>query len=391
MPQTNEASEKNTIIKFSADLLTGSIESLLITVFTLVCKLFLKEYKDILPEISEVWICFLITVVVLFCLYFLMEYHVLEIKYLNYGCMLFLYTGFFLALVQFLEILVLLNQKNSETIFLKCVKNEALLFFAVWDIGVLYVFFHKKYLESNKKDYVEDTEAIIKEVVAGETDGFVQKVEAYSNNVAEVLKKRDFDTAVTSTIIPFSYNTSNKTIKTYLIANASYPEYTWMFPGGHVVFSEGQSPETIAKARAKDEANLDVEIMDICDAWSNVSLNQDPVDNMTVFKSAHFLYLFKLDKNAKCYEEKGHEYHMDEVYIAEVCKAEPVTGNQKRVSVILNQDLSDIDMIKVACYSAVQKYYKTHNIESTKQKNVPAYVETMLYNGFITYKKLKGI
>lgn len=79
------------------------------------------------------------------------------------------------------------------------------------------------------------------------------------------------------------------------------------------------------------------------------------------------------------------------VYIAEVNKEERVTGNQKRITITLSANITSLDEINNKCHMATREYYRKHSVKNTERKNVPDYVETMLYNAFVAYKKSKGI
>lgn len=387
----DESSGSNGKIEFREDVICGLIETISLPFFSILAKYFWQEYNEIFPEIKMICICLLVTLVAFFILYFMIEYSMVKVKWLNYGCMILLYLMLFVMLLRFMTILVILNQNSEEEMLLVAIRNEVFLFLITWDIGILYIFFHKKYIESCNENNIVRTEKSISKVITKESKDVVKKVEAYSSNIEEVLKKMDFDTAVTSTIIPFSYDPKKGEIKTYLIANYSYPEYTWMFPGGHVAFSEDQSPGTIAVSRAKDEANLIVSITDVNDTFAGLALEDNQVSNMTIFEPPHFLYLFKLDERAKCFKDKGHEYHLDVVYIAEVNKEERVTGNQKRITITLSANITSLDEINNKCHMATREYYRKHSVKNAERKNVPDYVETMLYNAFVAYKKSKGI
>lgn len=366
------------------------IASVLMSIITALANYFWGEYGYIFPDFKTMIIYFLITVALLCVIYVLVRANDSWAKISQHILMAVICILVFVLMLRFMTILFLLKSGSNNDDFLYVIKNATLIIFELGNIGILYIFTHRLYLQIQKKEVSKETKDNIAASVSTKIEDVVEEVKSYSSNVNEILKKMDFDTAVTSTVIPFSIN-KNGTIRTYLIANSSYPEFTWMFPGGHVLFSEEQSPETIAVSRAKDEANLTVSILDINGTFDVLSLHDNQVSNMTIFKPPHFLYLFKLDEKTKCYNDKGHEFHMDIVYIAEVNKEEKVTVDQKRVVITLSPNITNLDEINQACHAATHEYYRRNRVKSADQKSVPDYVETMLYNAFVAYKKYNNI
>lgn len=365
------------------------LASIIMMAITTIVKYFLQEYSQILPELQSMIICMLVFLALIYLEYIWVKHNKKNGEILPYISGTILGFGVFVSLLHFMTLLYLLNIEDKTDVFLSALKNETLFFFIIGNLVILYVFSHKLKIQIREVEFLNKTDKIVTNAMKAETDGIARDMKMYIDNVDEMLKKMDFDTAVTSTVIPFWER--NGVIKTYLIANSSYPEYTWMFPGGHVLFGEDQSPETIAVSRAKDEANLTVSIVDINSVFEFLSLDDNQVSNMTIFKPPHFLYLFKLDDKTKCYNDKGHEYHMDAVYVAEINKEEKPTGDQKRITITLSHTVENLNDINQACHSATYNYYRKNNVNNSERKSVPDYVETMLYNAFIAYKKYKNL
>lgn len=355
-----------------------------------VFKYFSKEYSHIFPDLKTLIICSIVFIGLLVLAYIGSGYSEIIGMLLPSISTFTLGVGVFVLLLRLMTLIYILTQETKDaSACVAALKSETLLIFIVGYLGILHIFSRKLSMQIQKEEFAKEANSIVTNAVAIKIEDITKDVKSYSNNVGELLKKMDFDTAVTSTVIPFWEK--NGSIKTYLIANSSYPKYTWMFPGGHVLFNEEQSPETIAISRAKDEANLTVSILDINSTFDILSADDDQVSNMTVFKPPHFLYLFKLDEKTKCYRDKGHEYHIDVVYVAEVNKEEKQIGDQKRIPVTLSANTSNIDEVNQACHAATRNYYRKNNVKNSERNDVPDYVETMLYNAFMAYKKYKKL
>ena len=212
-----------------------------------------------------------------------------------------------------------------------------------------------------------------------------ERIEKVSSEFQKIRSIKGMNSAMTSTIIPFK-RLANNEIKTYLIANKAYPEYTWMFPGGHVYFEEQNTPERVAKERARNEAGLDTEIVDIYNSF-DIREPEEPllIDNMNVFYPPHYLNLFKLDKSAKCYNSFGHEYHIDVVYVAEIKKIN-TDGKCKRIEITLPSDCRSKEDIKTVCLTRIANYYTRNRISQDKQHYELDYVIEMLFWAINDYR-----
>ena len=293
----------------------------------------------------------------------------------------------FVILLKMCELNNVVEPKAFDVIYntiTHSVKRESLLVILLCLLIVMYVWVNRRY---NILDNANKKEIINREITDKTTimsSDIISSFDSFSETIGGLMKKLEFNTAMTSTIIPFFIDRKNDTFYTYLITNTSYPEYTWMFPGGHIKFDESESPESVAKLRAKDEAGLDVALVDLYNSFDLLSEDEteNRVSNMTVFNPPHYLYLFKLDKNAKCFEEKGHEYHIDAVYVGKVDQENSIKGANHRVYIPLPLKLASPEEVSQACYKAIRAYYKKYRVKSAEQRNIPDYVEKMLYAAY---------
>lgn len=299
------------------------------------------------------------------------------------------------SLVCFIHLLLIILEKasldgNLYSDLEKYVQTEVLLVFLLCYMVIVYITINAKYLYFRNKDEKSNIENKLTENSSAMSSEIIGEFNAFSESIKDLLKKTEFDTAMTSTIIPFKIEKDKGIVKAYLITNNSYPDYTWMFPGGHIIFAENQSPESVAKSRAKDEAALDVTLVDLYDSYDLVSDIdiENQVSNMTIFNPPHYLYLFKLDDKAKCYNEKGHKYHIDAVYVGIIDKINSLNNDQHRLYIPLPIKLATSDEVNQACYKAVHSYYMKYHVKSAEQRNIPDYVEKMLYAAYkdlVTY------
>lgn len=186
--------------------------------------------------------------------------------------------------------------------------------------------------------------------------------------------------AITGTCIPF-HNNDNGTLTTYLISNNAYANKEWMFPGGHA-FTENDTPtpEIVAVNKALEEAGLNVKLCE--NAYGNVKDGE--IFSRT--NHPHATYIFKLNSRVKCYEKKGHKYHYDCVYIAEIESIDTGSPSSEReafsfpISVKEKKDMSGL--IGTWMNSHKNVTYDTNSIE---------YISTMLFDALVEYKKIKNI
>lgn len=199
-----------------------------------------------------------------------------------------------------------------------------------------------------------------------------------SKEFEDALTKKDNDTAITATIIPFK--TENNYLYTYLMDNvASYKSFSWMFAGGHVKFAENEAPDAIAVSRAKTELGLKVKIL-------NAPVVQDEmVDNMMVIVRPNYVYRF-FNSDAKCYLEHGHEYHLDLVYLGEI--ETTLDGNilHKCIEIKIPFDKKyDKGFVVSKCNEAKNFFYRCSRVKQKDQRNIPDYIFNMLYAAYSDY------
>lgn len=203
-------------------------------------------------------------------------------------------------------------------------------------------------------------------------------LELRSNEFNKALKKKDNDTAITATIIPFKVE--NNFLITYLMDNvASYKSYSWMFAGGHVKSAENEAPDAIAVSRAKTELGLTVKIL-------NAPVVQDEmIDNMMAIVRPNYVYRFH-NRDAKCFSEHGHEYHMDLVYLGEIQAVNDENILHKCVEIKIPFDKKyDQSFLIAKCNEAKNSYYRSSRVRQKAQRNIPDYVFNMLFAAYNDY------
>lgn len=391
MNMQNEIDERS-IVPAPKDIVASIIATVLICGFNILVKFF-TNFGAVLPDTLLLILCGFVAIISLIAFNFLFGKYGLKYgQLLQYTVLIAIVgVGFIIALNLFAVLLdcceLVQGVEAYEKIYSSInsnIKNEMLFVTILCLLIVVYIWLHKRYvmLENAKKK--ELIESDITTEATKMSSHIISSFESFSVTVNDLLKKLEFDTAVTSTIIPFSIDKERGILKTYLITNSSYPDYTWMFPGGHVKFGENESPESVAKSRAKDEAGLDVSLVDLYHSFDLLSEdeNENIISNMTVFNPPHYLYLFKLDKSARCFEEKGHEYHIDAVYVGKVEKSGTNKGANHRLYIPLPLKLVSPEEINQACYKALHSYYLKYCVKNSEQKNIPDYVEKMLYAAY---------
>lgn len=393
MNSQSDENEKN-IMPAPKDIVASIVASILICVFNILAKYF-TEFGSVLPDTLLLVSCGSAAIIVIFALNFILNKYGLEYALkLKYIVLIAIIGVAFVASINLFVILLKMCELNNvakpETydaiynIITNSLKKESLLIITLCLLIIMYVWIHRRYVildVANKKEILNQ-EIINKTTMM--SSQIISSFDSFSETIGGLMKKLEFNTAMTSTIIPFFIDKKKGILQTYLITNTSYPEYTWMFPGGHIKFDESESPESIAKLRAKDEAGLDVALVDLYNSFDLLSEDEteNRVSNMTVFNPPHYLYLFKLDKNAKCFEEKGHEYHIDAVYVGKVDKENSIKGANHRVYIPLPLELASSEEVSQACYRAIRSYYRKYRVKSVEQRNIPEYVEKMLYAAY---------
>lgn len=234
-------------------------------------------------------------------------------------------------------------------------------------------------LGSTIKNESENKFTALEEFVADEGRRNNKDIVDSFTNIVKKLTTTSF--AITCTTIPVKIE--GNTVKFFMITNTSYPDYTWMFPGGHINFEETENPDVIAISKAQIEAGLEVELIDVYNSFDlGLEEGNNTVDNMIVFNPPHYLNRFVLDENVKCYKEKGHKYHLDLVYITKIKTFLPLQGAARRICVELplnpSKEVNIEELIEQECNLALTNYYTRNNVRSIRRKFLDNYVLKML-------------
>ncbi len=198
-------------------------------------------------------------------------------------------------------------------------------------------------------------------------------------------------TAVTGTCIPFKYDEKKNVIVTYLIRNEAYKsKECWMFPGGHtfMVDDRPQSPEEVAKKKAKSEAHLVVETIDLYKCF-NSAVDED---NFQTYKPPHYSYLFRQNESADCFKQHNHWFHYDAVYVCEI--KEDLLINDREDNHPQTRDLTSGRPFR--CIIELPNYTPTYmstkaavtsalRIINFEEESVGEYVIKMLYEAYKDY------
>ena len=215
-----------------------------------------------------------------------------------------------------------------------------------------------------------------------------------------ILKEREREsepiTAVTGTCIPFKYDKAANSIITYLINNTAYQSDNeeerpcrLMFPGGHAFMHDNDnSPESVAIAKARSEAGLEVRPIDLYksfDLFAETDTDSQEAyqfsEQLLVYNPPHYSYRFTQNEAARCFVKYHHEFHYDAVYVCEILEElEEAQCTKKRVRIEL--PFSDLTFSQI-------KDYLDEGINQLRYLNdsYGDYIIKMLYEAFRDYKR----
>ena len=387
-------------------IITSLIASFIYGGFIVILGL-LKDYRDIIPNFSWIILIITLTMVAIFFIRFDLQKRsikAIETVYIIVSSLLYLTVLLFVVHNIFLLssiMLQIINHAESKTMYnqgslLTNYRIASFIAMSGCSISVIRLYLSFE-IRSDKRKAIYNDQSILDslnslaksiEDSSNQKDTeMVKKIDEISEEFQRLRRIKGMNSAMTSTIIPFQRH-KNDTISTYLIANNAYPDYTWMFPGGHVYFEEHLTPESVAKSRTYDEAGIETTIVDIYNSFDVRETEELKVDNMTVFYPPHYLNLFRLDDKARCYREYGHEYHIDAVYVAEISSVNIKGGNSKRIEISLPKRKIQRDELKAKCIDTLLKYYNLNKVMPEKRKyEIEDYVIEMLYCAFNDYVK----
>lgn len=214
-------------------------------------------------------------------------------------------------------------------------------------------------------------------------------------NTLRQLSANQPNTAVTGTCIPFFYDSAKNEIVTYLVLNSAYKgNNRLMFPGGHA-FSNDESPEAVAVAKALSEAGLIVKTVDLYKSFDMSSRSEKQITKeFTVYRPPHYTYLFKQSTEAKCYA-KNHLFHYDAVYVSEILEVESsLKCSQERIQIRLPNKPLTVPKIR----DEIKNQLHSCNEEKAKAKE-PAihagdYLVQMLFEAhrdYVRYLAARGV
>lgn len=150
---------------------------------------------------------------------------------------------------------------------------------------------------------------------------YLLKINNSCNRIYEGQKREHV--GFSTTCIPLKRHDDGK-FSTYLIKNKSQVSQ-WMAPGGHVMFeSQNVGPDIVAKQKAKDEAGLEVEILESAHEKSFYS----KVNGCMPLIPPHAAYKLVISSEANCAKELGHKSHVDFHYVGEVINDPQINPNQ---------------------------------------------------------------
>lgn len=227
----------------------------------------------------------------------------------------------------------------------------------------------------------------------------ISLIKSTVDSIKDTIKVFDSTTAeysVTGTCIPFEYDAERKKVRTYLIFNEAYDADKWMFPGGHAFSSDEVSPTSIAILKAKEEAGLEVKILDLYHSYDILPINdQEYAEYFSILDPPHYTYLFKLSPNVRCYNKRGHRYHYDVVYVATIEKVLSQTAKFERVPIELPIDELTIQQLHDILTKGIDRYVqqKPRN-EQQKYFSFGKYVEKMLFEAhkdYVAYLQKEGV
>ena len=385
-------------------VVTSLIASILFAAGTAVLST-LDGYKNITPNLAWIIVIMGATIALLLLAYSVLSKSTektIDICYTISSVVLFFCVLLFIVHITYIvSCILILYSNNSQQISMAylesyfkassaiamcgcgvCIVRAFILFMRTSIVGA-----YKKQFEKTQNSFAASIRSISETMQSDREvlDSISSRIDNVSSDFQKIRSIKGMNSAMTSTIIPFKRSGNNE-IKTYLIANKAYPEYTWMFPGGHVYFEEQDTPEGIAKERARNEAGIEAEIVDIYNSFDVRETDELLIDNMKVFFPPHYFNLFKLGDAVKCFREYGHEYHIDVVYVAEIKSINK--GNYKRIDIPLPRKSLSKEEIKNACVNKITNYYSKNKVPASKQHYDLDYVIEMLYwafNDYISY------
>jgi len=198
--------------------------------------------------------------------------------------------------------------------------------------------------------------------------------------------------AITGTCIAFKDEEERCHVTTYLIFNKAWQESKWMFPGGHAFIGNNDTaPDTIAKAKAKDEAGLDVSMLDLHQSGSSsrgVKVEDKTAKgrSMTTLSAPHYTYLFSLTESVKCYS-RGHRFHYDLVYVGEVLNVFPTdNATLDRIQINLPRKCINQKELENIVHQAIRDYVNEKGLPH-EDSAFGDYVIKMLYEAHKDYVK----
>ncbi len=159
-------------------------------------------------------------------------------------------------------------------------------------------------------------------------------------------------TALAATCVPIEYDDAECVYRVTLIRNPNYNREQWMFPGGHVHFSDGNYPPDVARARVRAEAGLEVDLL------TPVRVGEQAFDGMVQIASPHFNFVFTLDESARCTRAEGHEYHFDFTYVGVVKKRLDLTPTHEILLIEFDEAHLTEDGVRAELASAFTKFYR---------------------------------
>ncbi len=384
LPKSTETpSARNSIDRFSffRELSIGFFGNILWEIFICLSTPFVRIWNDILPPI---WVFILIGVFSLIIsfllrLYFsrLEEYHSYA-HYLRHVMIVFAIVLGLSAFVTGCQVVYDLSLHNDIKNQLKWLVGLSVAL-SVTIGNTMYVSHMYRNIRRNKQqlDIRQENEKSFDKV---ETS-ISQQIDDIRNRFELAFKKADLDSAITGTIIPFKYDMEKKEIKTYLLDNTKQDkQYSWKFAGGHVKFSDDDSPDSIAIERAKTELGLNVKIL------TNGVIQDELIDNMQPIKRPHYVYKFTLGPEAKCFLEQGHEYHIDLVYVGEIegISDDSILRNCLEVILPAKSKLKK-EEVSACCNKSKSLYYQRKRVKQKDRKDIDEYIINMLYAAYCDY------
>lgn len=219
--------------------------------------------------------------------------------------------------------------------------------------------------------------------------------ECQSTNAIQIFDSTTAEYSVTGTCIPFEYDKGQKKIRTYLIFNEAYDADKWMFPGGHAFSADDVFPTSIAVLKAKEEAGLEVKILDLYHSYDISPIKeQEYAEYFSLLDPPHYTYLFKLSPNVRCYNKRGHRYHYDVVYVAKIESVLSNVAKFERVPIELPVSELTMQQLHDIITTGIDRYVRRKpRREQQKYFSFGTYVEKMLFEAhkdYVTYLQREG-